>query len=398
MSEESESSQTSQGSSELRSELRQRKTRRGKSDGSVEKPLLEPPPLPSREEMQKEAYLDSGCKDGVARALADLIGLKMVEDFRPMAIVAFTLSILAYRFLTYTPAESKWITYSLMLFTTVFCWFCATIVHNTIHFPIFKGNQMGGKNSLWFMILCCTYGYPVTTLIPGHNLSHHKYTQGAKDVIRTTKMRWSYNLFNMLTFILTVSPKIIEQDNAFIDHCRRKGKPIWDQILQEVVWVIFTQGVLIAYDWKTWVVIIFIPQLFAKIGIISINLLQHDGCPMPEDDEYNFSRNFVDDTLNFFTCNNGYHTIHHHYPGIHWSQYKRLHEEKIKPYMHPGCDVDSIIWYLIKTFILPGGRLTYDGQPFHIGTPLFDALDVEDEPWFTAKFLDSGLINLDDRN
>ena len=100
--------------------------------------------------------------------------------------------------------------------------------------------------------------------------------------------------------------------------------------------------------------VILLPQVLAKWGLISVNMFQHDGCPRPEVDKYNFSRNFVDPVLNWFTCNNGYHTAHHLNPGLHWSELKRYHEEKVKPNMNPCLDVDSLMLFFIVHFVLPG--------------------------------------------
>lgn len=70
-----------------------------------------------------------------------------------------------------------------------FSFFSATIVHNCIHFAQFRNYHL---NTLWNILLTHTYGHPVSTLIPGHNLSHHKYVQTPKDAFRTTRMRWRY--------------------------------------------------------------------------------------------------------------------------------------------------------------------------------------------------------------
>ena len=35
---------------------------------------------------------------------------------------------------------------------------------------------------------------------------------------------------------------------------------------------------------------------------------------------YNGARNFVGPVINYLTFNNGYHTIHHMYPTMHWSR------------------------------------------------------------------------------
>ena len=37
-----------------------------------------------------------------------------------------------------------------------------------------------------------------TSYIPGHNLSHHKYLQTRKDIMRTSKMKYRWQSLNLL--------------------------------------------------------------------------------------------------------------------------------------------------------------------------------------------------------
>jgi len=306
--------------------------------------------------------------------LAACLRLNFHDDLRTLGIVAFTylLYILCWCFRA-TPIH--WSLKFCMWWTlAIFSWFCATIVHNCIHVPQFRDKWM---NSAWQIVLALAYGYPVSVLVPGHNLSHHKYTQGPKDVIRTTKMRWQYNLLNVLFFIPTVVLAIKKQDAKYMDQQRQKGRPIFRQACKETAVFLVVNILLLAWDWRTYIVFVALPQAFAKVGIISINLPQHDGCPPPEEDRYNFARNFTGPILNFFTCNNGYHTIHHMHPGMHWSKLKEQHERVVKPHMHPSLDQPNLLWYIFVTYVLPGGRVMYDGSPYRMPPP------IPDEPWFT---------------
>jgi len=306
------------------------------------------------------------------------IGMRHSEEARAFCIVFTTFFLLYIRWnFFYSPAETWLITIAWFSLLGIFCWYCATIVHNTIHVPPFYNQQL---NNFWQYILCLTYGFAVSTLIPGHNLSHHKYTNGQRDVIRTDKMRFSWNFINLVTFIPTVWPSIVEQDNAYISVMYKRGSPIFYQIVREIIWVVGWQAVFVYLGgFRKYAAIFFLPQLFAKWGIISINLFQHDGCPEPEEDKYNFSRNFTSDLLNFFVCNNGYHTAHHLYPGTHWSELKRIHNTQIDPHMNQCLNEPSILWFIIRHFVLPGGRMAHDGTPYVL-PPL-----REDLPWFTEK-------------
>lgn len=73
--------------------------------------------------------------------------------------------------------------------------------------------------------------------------------------------------------------------------------------------------------------------------------------------KYNMARNFTGKWLNFWAMNNGYHTVHHLWPGLHWSKLPEAHEQKVKPHIHPNLDQESIIEYMWKAFINPGIRM-----------------------------------------
>jgi len=312
-------------------------------------------------------------RPGKNDVLSRMVGMKHVEDWRSVGIVLFTVCSLATHWRTYTPDQSWSVWFAWWLFNSTFCWFCATIVHNSIHVPPFRRQVL---NDLWQLLLVSTYGYAVSVLIPGHNLSHHKYTQSAKDVMRTDQMRYSWHFINLIMFFPSVFFRVYEQDNNYMMEMGKQGAPIFYQTARELIWFISYTVFLTHLNWQKYFWCILLPQAVAKWGIVTINMFQHDGLPTPEEDRYNFSRNFVDPTLNFFTCNNGYHTAHHNNPGTHWSKYKHIHETKIKPNMNPNLDEPSLIWTFVKMFLLPGGRTDKDGKPYKLPPP------VEDVAWF----------------
>lgn len=300
-----------------------------------------------------------------SRRLGDYIGLRHHEDIRSVGIVVGTILVLFWRWRTFTedilftPEYCFW-----TVLTALFCFFSATVVHNSIHVPMFgTSKNEHWKNKVWQYTLCCSYGYPVSTLIPGHNLSHHKFTQTSKDMIHTDQLQWSHNLINLILFFPTCVKNILIQDHEYLEHQRKMGKPLYYQAMREVAWLIAHQVLLGYLNFQAWLWVIFPPQAFGKFAIISMNLLQHDGCPGPEEDKYNFARNFTGTIINYFTCNNGYHTIHHMQPGLHWTEIPKAHAEKVEPYCHPACNRSNMLWYLIKTFCL-NNRIAYDGTPY----------------------------------
>ena len=257
---------------------------------------------------------------------------------------------------------------------SMFSFFGATITHNCIHVPMWTQHWM---NSLWQVVLSLTYGWPVSALIPGHNLSHHKFTNTQKDAMRPDKMQYTANIWNYVCFPLATVRVIAKYDSEYMDDQRKKGRPIWTQYLIEACVFYPLQVLLFCMSPTKYLWIVFIPQLYAKFQIIAMNILQHDGCPTPEQSKYNHSRNFVGSITNFFTFNNGYHAIHHIHPGWHWSRLKDAHEKLVVPNNHPHLNQTNIVGYLFAICLSPGIRYAFDGTRY---VPPKEGLN--DMPWY----------------
>jgi len=312
-----------------------------------------------------------------------LIGLKHVEEWQALGIVAFTYFLLHTRWSTFTLNEHWLVYWTWFWLNGTFCWFCATIVHNSIHVPPFV-HAFGNK--IWQYALAISYGYPVATLTAAHNQSHHRFTQGPRDVHRTDKMRFSYNGFNLLFYVPFLLRSDVWQGMKWMQLAKKNKMAIYWQCQREAVLLIAFNIAFALADWRKYLHVVFLPQLLAKWGFLSINILQHDGCPTPEVDKWNFSRNFIDPKLNFFTCNNGYHTAHHLNAGMHWSELKKYHEKKVKPFIHPNLDCDSILKFLVYYFLIPEFMYEHAGRRNHKGEPYVLPPYVEDQEWVITGF------------
>jgi len=250
---------------------------------------------------------------------------------------------------------------------------CATIVHNTIHAPIFKSRSL---NKIFQVVLSFTYGHSTSAYVPGHNFSHHKYTQSAKDSIRTSKARFRVNILNQLLFFFLMSGDILKGEIRFAAKMR-KERPSWFyQYLFEMVLVIGVKIALLIINWKCALLFVLIPHQYAAWGIVGTNYFQHDGCD--ESHPHNHTRNFTGRELNWLLFNNGYHGAHHLKPNLHWSLLPAFHAEKIRPYVHPALDLESLPLYLIKAHIYPARRVDY------LGNPIVLKPAVKDEDWVHA--------------
>ena len=295
--------------------------------------------------------------------------LRYRADIRTLLTVAFYFAVAIAPWFLWE--KMNW--WQITLWVAVNCllsFICATIVHNTIHVPIFKKRWL---NKVFQVVLGFTYGHSTSAYVPGHNFSHHKYTQTPKDAIRTSKARFKLNLLNQLFFFFIMSGDILKGEIRFAKKMYTE-RPLWfRQYLLEMVLVIGANVVLAFINWKCFLLFVFIPHQYAAWGIVGTNYFQHDGCD--EEHPYNHSRNFTGGFLNWLLFNNGYHGAHHMKPNLHWSLYPEYHEKNLRPFIHPALDRKNLLPYLITTHIYPAKRIDYLGNPIVLPEP------VKDEDW-----------------
>jgi fatty acid desaturase len=297
--------------------------------------------------------------------------LRYRADVKTLIFVAIYFGLVAVQWV-YAPKELA-IAIPLLVLTCWFSFFGAVATHNTVHCPVFKQRWL---NRLFQVALTLTYGHPVSAYVPGHNLSHHKHTQSRRDVMRTTKVRFRWNLLNGLFFMSSVGKDIFFADMRYFKAMYRRNPPWFRQMIFEAVVFLGSMAALILLDWQKFLLYVLVPHQYAAWGIITMNYLQHDGCD--ERSEYNHSRNFVGKLVNWWTYNNGYHSIHHVEPGLHWSLLPAEHAKRIAPFIHPNLDQPSLLAYLWRAFFWPSKREMYDGSPYVLPP------EGPDEEWIPA--------------
>ncbi len=282
--------------------------------------------------------------------------LKYKADRRTLGMVSFYFALvaLAWAIVPMTPAA----VIPAMLVVGYFSWICAVITHNTIHHPIFHSKSL---NRLFQIVLTLSYGHPVSAYVPGHNLSHHRFTQKPQDVMRTTKVDTGWNLLNAIVFVPAVALSIYRTDAAFMKAMKEKRPRWFRQLRIEFAALGLVTVALLLLDWQRALLFFVLPHFMAAFGIIGINYLQHDGCD--EDSQYNHSRNFTGRLFGWLTFNNGFHTVHHEKPSLHWSLLREVHERDIAPHIHPALDQPSLLAYMWRAFVWPGKRVRFDGAP-----------------------------------
>jgi fatty acid desaturase len=300
--------------------------------------------------------------DTVLRNRSDIRTLAFISAYFVALGVAWSL-----------PFSRPGLVVAAVVFLCWISWINAVITHNVVHVPMWRSIAL---NRATRVVLSLTYGFPVSEYIPGHNLSHHRYTQQRRDVMRTSKVRFSWNLANILAFFSSVAFDVMRANTRYTGFAKER-RPDW--YTERNVQAVAAWGLKIALllvDWKKALLFVFVPHLGAVWGITTVNFLQHDGCD--PDHPYNHSRNFVGRFFNWFHFNNGFHGMHHLEPGLHWSLLAEKHAELIAPFIHPELDRKSLAVYLVGTFLLEPRRLRYDGAP----VVLID--EGADEDWIGA--------------
>lgn len=232
------------------------------------------------------------------------------------------------------------------------------MVHNAMHCDVFTHPFV---EILWRLALTMTFAFPVEAYKPTHNANHHVFTQHEKDHLETSQVNYRWHWMNLVLYFPTVYPNITKLEKEYIK--KEFAKQSWS-FYRFVLQVVGAHGVtlfLIWQDWQRGLLCWFLPNVLGVDGIITMNMLQHDGCKdivlgehRGDKMEVENSRNFTGPVINWVTCNNGYHAIHHMHSNVHWTKYPEMHDKLIAPNVHPELNQKCILRYLWRTYFWPG--------------------------------------------
>lgn len=273
--------------------------------------------------------------------------MKHPSDVRQLATVATYYALLGSMF--FVPACRN------IVFLGAACAFSfltAVVGHNTLHQGMFESKRL---NMLFRYPLSLGALFPISAVIPSHNLVHHHFDDdGQPDWAAPSHVRFKWNLLNLLHFPNVAGPLTF---NGVQRWARLHGRGEFRrQYTTELVFAFGVTGALLVVDFWTTLFFVVVPQLWGARWFLRINIIQHDGCDTTTD--WNHSRNFVGKLFNFFMMNNGFHTIHHNRAGMHWTELAQTHEKEVVPRMDPTLDERSMLFYLARTYLLHFSRPT----------------------------------------
>jgi fatty acid desaturase len=300
--------------------------------------------------------------------------LRNKSDLRTVLTVALYFASVVFSWFAY---QSVWyIAMPLVILICGLSFFCAVIVHNSIHVPVFKQRW---ANRSFQVLLTWSHGHPVSGFVPGHNLGHHQHLLTEKDAAHPERMRFKSNFLNQLLFFFAISSTIMKDERNFVKGMRDRN-PRWvRQYYFEFISVVAIKIALTIIDWQKAIFLLWLPHFYATWGILGTNYWQHDGCQA--DHPYNHSRNFTGRIFNFLTFNNGFHAAHHLNPGVHWSDLPAYHRNHVEPHNHPNLNQVNFLSYLIRTYVYPGRRQDFQGRPVRIDKPVKNSDWVSEVDW-----------------
>lgn len=225
----------------------------------------------------------------------------------------------------------------------------SVVVHNAAHCSTFANRHV---ERVFRVVLTILSGSPTSLYVPGHNESHHRHLETEGDMMRTSRMRYNSDVLNLILFVPTVIPDVIRNERAFMKS--KRGSDLYNRYMTEWICYHLVLILLCVSDLQRTLWVYVTPTLVGKFLIITLNMLQHYRCDPKS--KYNHSRNFTGPVLNFVFLNNGYHTVHHNRPGLHWSLLPEEHE-RVRCLIHPSLVHSNIFryiashWHRIAVFV-----------------------------------------------
>jgi fatty acid desaturase len=264
--------------------------------------------------------------------------LRHRADLRTVAYLVFTGGLLAVQW-----NLDHWnpLLYVATLFMAITS---AVISHNHNHISMWKWRPL---NLLTSYVIAIYYGHPAIAWVPTHNQVHHKLNNKPGDTSRSPKFFKGNHLLSLLVYPTLTGIAQQAEIRAFFGELYRKNRKAWWMAVSEYVVFFGFMLAMFLLDWRKAILYFLIPQQFSLFVIQVFNYVQHVEADAYSD--WNHSRNFVSPVLNALLFNNGYHTVHHLKPGVHWSQTPALHAQHLDK-IHPSLLQKSWWGYMFRTF------------------------------------------------
>jgi fatty acid desaturase len=265
--------------------------------------------------------------------------LKNNADIKSLIYIAITTALFIVQWI--------WIgvnpfTYAWFLFMSVSV---AVMTHNHNHLPMWRSKTLNILTDWWLTVF---YGFPIFAWIPTHNKNHHRFNNREGDDSITYRVSEKNNFLTLISYPTISGYYQQKAIMVYLKEMKANNKEkFWVSISQYAVLILWIAAAVII-DWEKALLFVIIPQQVSLFSVLIFNYVQH--VHADEMSEWNHSRNFTG-LLNFLLFNNGYHTIHHHKAGLHWSKAPEAHKE-IEKNIDPVLLERSFWWYIFRSYFL----------------------------------------------
>lgn len=240
----------------------------------------------------------------------------------------------------------------------VSCYFAiatGVIAHNHMHRPTLRAKWANELFSGWISIF---YGYPVFAWLPTHNLNHHKLVNRRGDATITWRYTNKHNVFVAASYFFVSAYFQTTWIKDYVREAKRNRPDVFRRIALQYVctYSAHAAGLALAIvlhgssqGLRIWTFSMGLPAFAALWTIMLFNYCQHvHADPWSLHDH---SRNFESKLLNFLLFGNGYHTVHHEQPSLHWADAGRAHA-KLRPLIDARLCHRSMWSFFFQQYLL----------------------------------------------
>jgi len=102
--------------------------------------------------------------------------------------------------------------------------------------------------------------------------------------MRTSKVQYKWHILNLILFQPTVEERKRKKKGRKGEE-KGKKKAFYVDVCCEWTALIVSQFFFMLLDYRKFLPYIYIPHLFAQWAIVTMNILQHDGCEVEQKDD-----------------------------------------------------------------------------------------------------------------
>lgn len=245
-----------------------------------------------------------------------VLKLEHPANIGPIAHIVLWLAGLAIGL--FLPGATNW--YVAVPLITLLCLADLSITIGVLHMHTHRPLFVSRRANRVIDVLCCMPALlTAADMREVHILNHHRFNDGPGDVTSTEgrehgfRAVWYWITYGAIVKIHTV--RTVFAANSSAGRRKRRHQFVFDLTLVAAL-IVITASVV---DTTRFALFYVIPLIVTQVQAGYFAWLTHAPARGFEDDPSK-SMNTVGNLLNFVIFNQGYHSVHHRYPGVHWSE------------------------------------------------------------------------------